>query len=296
MPPTRNGTFDACPSAFWSAACTGDTVGMTTLEISGLALTSPMRAAAAIVLWLTGPVITGCGSTTSPGDWQAIPPTPPSQFILTTELEILPHPDPDSSALIFRATVGDSLPHIEWLPSALFVETDRGQELEVVLKPFACLLHEHPELQFPFTVEWFTCDVISLTTVAPLSPAEIAEIEKATSGDSLLGVQFQEQPGAQYWFTVPFGKEASAEAIRRADTFSFVERAFRSTNPPSCVLSDQVPPPDCPSWHLVASVRFSFVSAAPDTLFVSQGGWARARYLQSDGTFRTAIFNFPQVP
>jgi hypothetical protein len=104
---------------------------MTTLEISGLALQSPMRAAAAIVLWLAGPVSTGGGSTTSPADWEAIPPTPPRQFMLATELEILPHPDPNSSALIVRATVGDSLPHIEWLPSALVVETDRGQELEV---------------------------------------------------------------------------------------------------------------------------------------------------------------------
>ena len=288
--------FAACPSAFWSAPYTGDAVGMTTLGISGLALQSPMRAAAAIVLWLAGPVITGCGSTTSPADWKAISPTPPRQFMLATELEILPHPDPNSSALIVRATVGDSLPHMEWLPSALVVETDRGQELDVVLKPFACLLHEHPESPFPFTFEWFTCDVISLATAAPLSAAEIAQIETATSGDSLFAIQFQELPGAQYWFTIPFGKEASAEAIRRADTFSFVERPFRSTNPPSCVSSDQVPPPDCPAWHLVASVRFSFVAAAPDTLFVSQGGWARAKYLQSDGTLRTATFNFPQVP
>ena len=236
--------------------------------------------------------IGGCNSAVSSDSTGAIQPNPPRQFFLTNDPEIFRHSEPDSLQLIFRVTTPDSTPHLQWLPTRLSVETDQGYRTKLLLMPFACLVLEDERPAYPFNFIWYTCDVIGINTRVLLSYENIRAIETVVTGDFVWSFAFQNMPGGQYWFSVPIGREATAEAVRRVSGFEFVDQAYRSLNEPWCVLSDEVPPPPCPPWYLAVAVAFSSSPASTDSLPVSSDGWVRVAYLQPDGTQRITTFRF----
>ncbi len=85
--------------------------------------------------------------------------------------------------LLFRVTVPDSVPHRDWLPTELVVQTDRGYNDTVLLIPFACLLTAPGTHEFPFNFEWLKCNVVGINTEVSLTAQQVHEVERAVSGE-----------------------------------------------------------------------------------------------------------------
>lgn len=219
----------------------------------------------------------------------------PRLLMLTAGPEIRLDTLPDSSVyLLFLLTAPDSTFAINWWPTQLLVEADRGYQGTLLLTPSACLLPESAGTGFPFTFTWWTCDIVGINTSVILSPNQLQQMEQAVSGQKLHMREFKTMPGALYDFRVPAGLTATAEAVRRLARFPGVSDAFRENAEPRCYISDIIPPPPCDPWWLYTRLPFTFSEVARgDSLPVTHGGWVRATYTQSDGTVLTMTFQFP---
>jgi hypothetical protein len=236
-----------------------------------------------------------CGSGTGPDDREIINGEAPRPLMLKAGPEIWLDTLLDSSVyLLFRVTAPDSTFAINWWPTQLIVETDRGYQDTLLLAPVACLLPESSGTSFPFTFTWWACDIVGINTSVILSPDRLQQMEQAVSGQELYMREFKTMPGAYYAFRVPAGLTATAEAVRRLARFPGVSDAFRENAEPVCYISDIVPPPPCDPWWLATIRPFTFSDVARgDSLPVRHGGWVRATYTQSDGTILTTTFQFP---
>lgn len=155
------------------------------------------------------------------------------------------------------------------------------------LKPIHCLLEDGPGTSFPLNFTWWTCDQVGINTITVLSPNRLREVVEVAGGDTVYTFRFQTRPGAQYAFRVGTGRAVTADAVRRLAELPEVEAAFRLNSEPLCVISDILPPPPCPPWHLATSRPYVFDRGARgDTIPIGRHGWVRATYTQPDGSRR----------
>ena len=172
--------------------------------------------------------------------------------------------------------------------------TARGAEAsafrqEVLLIPDSCLEPQEIGLRFPFTFEWLQCDGIGLVNKTVLTVENIDQIEQLVSGRLLYQQFFQTRPGAVYYFRVPLGREAVAEAMRRLNGLADTEDVFNGTAAPLCVLTGDRA---CPPWSLSKRLNYSFGAASHGTLPVSRGGWIRATYTEPGGARKVSQLDF----
>lgn len=230
----------------------------------------------------------------------------PTQFCLDGEPEIQFLHNPDSPyvienepALRFQVTAADSLPHQYWLPTSIRVETDQGFDDEISLVPFACInLIEDSQEDFPFNVEWWSCNRVNINNEQTFSENQITEIEDEIDGRLLYSREFKTMSGSQYIFDLSqIGKPAISEAIERLKGLSYIsDDVSHSPQFPTCWLSDEIPPPPCPPWYLFKTINITFESSENEDLIpVQKGGWVRATYTQPDGTNISTTFTIPEI-
>lgn len=236
--------------------------------------------------------LASCRSSTEPELGGRINGNSPRQITVVGDPVIRRHQHPDSAVVYIEVIAPDSTPHAEWWPTMLLVETDRGYRQEVILVPHACLRPQDIGLGFPFNFEWLACDGIGINNNTLLSADHIKNIERLVNGKLSAQRNFLSQRGATYYFRVPVGPEAVAEAIRRVDRLSYMDEVYHLPHTPPCVLADVVPPPPCPPWLLGKKFYYSFGSAATDALPVSPNGWVRATYTEPNGTRKITQFSF----
>lgn len=234
-----------------------------------------------------------CGSAVGTQNLLPIQGTSPRQFPVSGDLQIQHHPDPDSAILIFSVTTIDSTPHIEWRPTTLRVESDLGYDSTVLAVPFTCLEPNNSGLSFPFNFTWRSCNRIGVETDSVLSESQVADLKAIVTGRLVESHPFQTVPGAFSIFKVPVGREATAEAVRRAQGFAYVRNAFRISMDPECVRSDILPPPPCPPWFLFVRLPYSRQASPGDSIPVRSGGWVRARYIDVGGSQHVVEYSVP---
>ena len=192
-------------------------------------------------------------------------------------------------------TAPDSTFHLNWEPTEILVETDRGYHQTVLLSPHRCLIPERGTgAGFPFNFTWWSCSGAGVNTNVVLTNSRLNAIAALVTGRLSLSRNFVTQPGAHYTFRVPQGFEATGEAVRRLSKLPEVDQAFRLNSEPQCYTSDIVPPPACEPWWLETRLWFSFGVARGDTVPVGSQGWLRATYTQSDGVQRETTYQFDQ--
>jgi hypothetical protein len=227
----------------------------------------------------------------------------PTQFFLKEDPEIHFVYNPDSPyipvnkpSLRFEVTTHDSIPHVKWLSTSLHVETDQGYSKEIVLVPFACLIpiEDSPE-EFPFNVEWWSCNTININNDKILSDEQIQGIEQEIDARLTYKYLFKTMPGGQYIFDLnQAGRPAIQQAITTLEKLSYISGDVDHANQfPRCWLSDAVPPPPCPPWYLFKILPISLDGNNENTIPAQEGGWVRVTYTQPDGTERSTTFTIP---
>lgn len=237
-----------------------------------------------IVAWPLLAAALACSDGTDPTDLPPIVGNAPEQLAVTGAPTIARYPHPDTAIYFVTIPTVDSAAHRTWRPTRLALSSDRMPPVDYIAVPFACLLPKSNGSAFPFNFEWRTCNHILVQTTSLLDARQLRDMSDALSGRVAWVRLATSSPGAFYMFQVPVGREAVAEAARRALLFSVVVLADGLSNDPECVRSDAVPPPPCPPWHLVARVPYTYGTAVGDTLPVSSGGWIRAQYIDATGT------------
>jgi len=235
--------------------------------------------------------VASCNLSTEAQPQRPIEGSAPRQLVPVAGPEVL-RLYPDSAFLLFAVTAPDSTFHVNWWPTSLLVETDRGFRETIPLPPHRCLIPTAGGQPFPFGFTWWACDGVGLNSLTVLSAARIDQFASLVNGRLLRAIEFSTRPGGQYRFQVPVGLSATAEAGRRLAAEPEVLEAFRLNNEPLCVISDVVPPPPCEPWWLQTRRFFTFGPAGGDTIPVSPGGWVRVTYMQSDAVSRTAEYRF----
>ncbi|HET8865718.1 MAG TPA: hypothetical protein VFM80_08455 [Gracilimonas sp.] len=148
----------------------------------------------------------------------------PTQFCIEEAPQIDLVHDPESPyivvqepALRFQVTYQDSTPHLNWLPTSLLVETDQGFSEEIMLIPFACIIPINGSLEeFPFDVEWWSCNEININNGEVLTEEQIKEIEKVANARLSVEYLFKSMKGGQYIFDLnQVGRAAIQEVIPR---------------------------------------------------------------------------------
>jgi hypothetical protein len=253
-----------------------------------------------MVVVLLGLAVAACRSSTEP-QARSKAAEPARQLFLAAQPEILRGPgvapvEPgDTQYYTVRVTARDSTFALRWWPTAILVETDRGDRRTLTLPPYACLLPEGAGREFPFTFTWWGCHQVGVNTRVALAPDRLREAERLAGGELMASYEFGPGPGAQYRFRVGTGLGVTAAAMERLKSLPEVIDAFRLDASPECLLSDIVPPPPCDPWWLLR--RLPYVVDRPaggDTLSVGRGGWVRATYTQPDGsTLSTTVAGPP---
>ncbi len=239
----------------------------------------------------------GCKGS-EPLQFRPIEGTEPRQFDPVGAPEIRHHPDPDSLVLIASVTVADSIPHIQWTATRVRLQSDLGLDTLLTAVPFACLQPEAGSPTFPFNFRWLACNRVGVELDAA-SSARVAVLEQAMTGRLMETHPFQARGGALLVFEVPIGRDATAEAVRRARGFDYVRDAYRISLDPECVRSDVVPRPPCPPWSFVLRIPYAYVGTSPQgqdgglVVPVRPGGWIRLDYRDPDGATHRAQYTVP---
>jgi len=236
----------------------------------------------------------------------------PTQFFLDGEPKVYFEHNPESPyipekepMLSFVVHARDSIPHLYWLPTHLYVETDQGYSENLLLKPYACIVpiegnnYEH----FQFNFEWWSCNRFGINNRKVLNDEEIMEIERMTNSRIIYNYPFKTMPGGTYRFDLinAAGRPTIREAINIVKKLDYVIETeewggvFHPNNFPICWLSDLVPPPPCPPWYLVWDIRISLDGENDRKIPVQEGGWVRATYTQPDGSTRSTTFIVPDI-
>jgi hypothetical protein len=249
----------------------------------------------------TGLFLSACQAATGLEDLNHIEHASPIQVVPVSDPSFAAVP---GSTMVFaKLLVADSALHVQWRPSRLIVESSTAYRDTVMMAPYTCLRLDslNPGLPFPANFEWRDCDRVVWLTLVPLSDNRLLQIGDLISGtvhersvfanplpEPFLGVR------AKYTFLIPVGQEATAEALRRLAAQAESFGADRGLSTPTCVISDALPPPPCPPWHLQARLRYSF-STTPgrDSIPVQPGGWIRVTYPGADGSMRSATYSIP---
>ena len=234
-------------------------------------------------------LLAGCSSSTEPSGSEPIRASAPRQIAIVGDPVIERTESSNLSIVYLSVTAPDSTLHVRWWPTRLLVETDRGYRQDVLLIPDSCLEPQEIGLRFPFTFEWFQCDGIGLVNKTVLTVETIDQIEQLVSGRLSDQQIFYARPGAVYYFRVPLGREAVAEAMRRLDGLADTEDVFHGTAAPLCVLTGDRA---CPPWSLSKRLNYSFGAASRGTLPVSRGGWIRATYTEASGARKVTQLDF----
>lgn len=109
----------------------------------------------------------GCDSVTGAPTSEPIIGTPPRQLVVAGPPEVL-RIVPDSAFLLFAVTALDSTFHIEWRPTEILIETNRGYRETILLPPHRCLI-PRPSLDdigFPINFTWWSCTGLASTPVS----------------------------------------------------------------------------------------------------------------------------------
>ncbi|MBD3617518.1 MAG: hypothetical protein HUJ22_13205 [Gracilimonas sp.] len=239
----------------------------------------------------------------------------PTQFCIEEKPEIQFVYNPDSPyivvnepALELQVVARDSTPHLNWLPTTLLVETDQGFSKEITLVPFACIvpIENSPE-EFPFNVEWWSCNTININNGKVLTEEQIHKIETVTNAQLSVKYIFKSIEGGQYMFDLyEIGRPAIQQAIQNINQLPFItpiedekeewgETVGHANQFPRCWLSDIIPPPPCPPWSFFKRIRISLEGEKENHIPVQEGGWVKATYTLPDGTVKSTIFTIPEI-
>lgn len=237
----------------------------------------------------------------------------PTQFCIEEAPQIDLVHDPESPyvviqepALRFQVTYQDSTPHLNWLPTSMLVETDQGFSEEVILIPFACIIpiDDSPE-EFPFNVEWWSCNKININNSEILSGNQIQEIEELINGRLNSRREFKTMPGEQYLFELhEIGRPVINQAIEKIKNLSYIQpiegeseeqNVSHAPQYPLCWLDDRIPPPPCPPWYFFKVFRISLEAERKDHIPVQEGGWVKASYTLPDGTVKSTTYTIPKI-
>jgi hypothetical protein len=204
----------------------------------------------------------------------------------------------DATRLLAVVFPRDSLLSILWRRTEIEVATSRGYEATVRLHPPACLIPVAGEAHFPYTFEWFFCDMVAFQTTSVLSPSRFNAIAQLASGDTVLSIIFGRslvpyypaEVVATYVMRVPFGLSATSAARRRVGAQPEVYSTSWEIAQPPCMRELS---PVCPPWFASGALPISFSDApGADSIPVARGGWLRVSYRQPDGSVRSAEFLF----
>jgi hypothetical protein len=238
----------------------------------------------------------------------------PTQFCIEESPEIDLVHDPESPyivvqepALRFQVTYKDSTPHLNWLPTSLLVETDQGFSEEIMLIPFACIvpIDDSPE-EFPFDVEWWSCNEININNGEVLTEEQIQEIEKVADARLSVEYLFTSMKGGQYIFDLnQIGRSPIQEVIPKIKELPYItpiedksedwKDVGHKNQFPRCWLSDIIPPPPCPPWYFFKRIRISLEGEKENHIPVQEGGWVKASYTLPDGTVKSTTFTIPEI-
>ncbi len=205
----------------------------------------------------------------------------------------------DSLALVFIVTARDSTAHLNWWPTHLLVETDRGYREEILLHPWVCLepSEDRKGEDYPLSYDWWSCNWVGVNNETVLVPNQIEEVEQEIGGRLIFEYELDSKSyqGAQYFFEVSVGRPSIQRAIDQISHFDYIQGdIYHPTKAPRCVLSDVIPPPPCPPWDLSTNLPISFEENPGDKIPVHVGGWVRATYTQPDGTKRSTTLTVPE--
>lgn len=238
----------------------------------------------------------------------------PTQFCVEDAPQIDLVHDPDSPniitqepALRFEVVYNDSTPHLNWLPTSLLVETDQGFSEEITLVPFACIvpIEDSPE-EFPFDIEWWSCNTININNGEVLTKKQIQEIEELVNSRHTVEYIFKSFSGAQYMFDLnEIGPQVIENAVKIIRQLPFIEPIDENTYEwetvshaakyPICWLDDTIPPPPCPPWLLFNEFRISLEGEKENHIPVQEGGWVKATYTLPDGTVKSTTYIIPEM-
>ena len=234
-----------------------------------------------------------CSTPTGAPAYSQIVATPAAQRSLARDPELALLLSPGALQLRVSLTVPDSTAQLSWTPTSARVETSTGLSREIEIVPVHCLEDIDPANDFPYRFAWTFCDHVAVVTTSVLSSARTRRLAEVLSGVVVDTHVLSGTPGAQYILRVPAGRDATTEAVRRAEMFPEVASAGVLSNEPPCVYSDQVPRPACPEWSFMRSLPVSFSGAGGDTIRVASGGWVRLTYIEVSGTQRVVQITVP---
>lgn len=263
-------------------------------------------------------LIISCGVSNSEEDCVDIPEKDlpeegtPTQFCIekAPEIDLVYNPESpyivvQEPALRFQVTFSDSTPHINWLPTHLFVETDQGFSENLSLVPFACIIPiEDSTEEFPFNVEWWSCNEININNGEVLTEEQKQEIEGVANARLSVEYLFTSKPGGQYIFDLnQVGRPAIQEVIPKIKQLPYIKpvesedqkNVSHKNQFPRCWLSDIIPPPPCPPWYFFKRIRISLEGEKENHIPVQEGGWVKATYTLPDGTVKSTTYTIPEI-
>lgn len=248
----------------------------------------------------------------------------PTQFCIDDDIIIDFVYEPESPfvianepALSFTVVTKDSLPHLHWLPTRLLIETDQGYSEEIKLNPFACIVPiEGSTVEFPFNVEWWSCDSININNAEALTESQKQEIERVSDSRLTMELLLDSMDGGQYSFeTNQIGRASVRESISKIQELPFIKPVADENSAvkavfgddleyvvshnlyfgAACWAQDAVSAASCPLWSLSNIFRISLDGAKENHISVKEGGWVKASYTLPDGTVKSTKFTVPEM-
>ncbi len=248
----------------------------------------------------------------------------PTQFCIDDDIIIDFVYEPESPfvianepALNFAVVTKDSIPHLHWLPTRLLIETDQGYSEEINLNPFACIVPiEGSTAEFPFNVEWWSCDSININNAEALTESQKQEIEKVSDSRLTMELLLDSMDGGQYFFeTNQIGRASVRESISKIQELPFIKPFTDGDSAvkavfgddleyavshnlyfgAACWAQDVIPAASCPPWSLSNIFRISLDGAKENHIPVQVGGWVKASYILPDGSVKSATFTVPEM-
>lgn len=244
------------------------------------------------MLLAAGACLGSCDSGTEPANGQLVG-SPPLQVevLAPPRVEVL---EDRNGELVFVVSVTaiDSLLHASWRPTRIEMEIADTTDVSELLVPSACIVPSDRAPTFPLNFDWYECDVVFAHTERTLTAGAVQDLESAIDGRIVFSEPLSGSQGHFYRFRIPVGRAAVDEAIAVLRGHGAVIAAGRTSAEPTCVLSDEIPPPPCPPWRAVSAFRRGDLVE----LGALTGDTLRLFYTTGSGDSLVSLFVIPPFP